>query len=73
MTLPTDSNPASISDHLFTPRGDWWQRCVICGLGAAAHVATDFVLETTPAPPYRCPNCVQTNTDPCPHARAADA
>ena len=65
--MQVESNPASISDHLFCPRGQWYELCAICSLAAPAHTATDFILESTPLPPYRCPRCVEIGKDPCPH------
>lgn len=34
------ATPAIITDHPFTPRGEWWSPCRVCGLGEAAHSAT---------------------------------
>jgi hypothetical protein len=32
-----DEAPSVIVDHPYTPRGEWWSLCRICGLAQAAH------------------------------------
>jgi hypothetical protein len=39
-----DESPAIISDHAFTPRGEWWTLCKFCGLAQAAH--SDTTIDT---------------------------
>jgi hypothetical protein len=60
-----------ITDHAFrVARGaPWWDRCWHpgCHLSAAAHTETEIVLRSDPEPPYRCPDCVMTGIDSCPH------
>jgi hypothetical protein len=62
---------AIISDHAFRvgPGAPWWDRCWYpgCHLSAAAHTTTEVAMGPDPALPYRCPDCVMTGVDPCPH------
>ena len=67
--MDVESNPATIDSHPFQPERAWWQPCRICGLGAAAHTTSAVALGPDWAMAYRCPNCVQTGKDPCPHGR----
>jgi hypothetical protein len=48
---PENESPAIINDHPFQPpEGQWYERCVVCGLGAAAHAET-----TVPLGPQKPP------------------
>lgn len=55
-----------ITDHAFRA-SIWYGLCKECGLSAAAHTQTAMFLGPDPALPYRCPDCVMQNRDPCPH------
>lgn len=35
-----NETPSAITDHPFTPRGEWFTVCEHCGLAEAAHVDT---------------------------------
>lgn len=35
-----DETPSRITDHAFTPRGEWYTLCKFCHLSEAAHVET---------------------------------
>lgn len=37
-----DEAPAIISDHKFSPRGEWYTLCRHCSLAEAAHQATEL-------------------------------
>lgn len=37
---PEGATPATISNHPFTPEGEWWSQCKLCGLSEAAHFTT---------------------------------
>ena len=65
-----DTAPAIISEHAHVA-DPWWERCRICGLGAAAHTQTDSVAVIDG--PYRCIDCVTKNVDPCPHQEGRHA
>ena len=39
-----DEAPAIITDHKFSPKGEWWSLCKHCNLGEAAHADTERVL-----------------------------
>lgn len=38
-----DTAPAIITDHKFSPRGDWYTLCKICRLAESAHAETENV------------------------------
>lgn len=37
-----DEAPAIISDHKFSPRGEWWSLCKHCRLAESAHLETEL-------------------------------
>ncbi len=37
-----DETPSGVTDHKFSPRGEWWTLCRICGLAQAAHKESEF-------------------------------
>jgi len=36
-----DESPAIVSDHKFSPIGEWYTRCRICRLAEAAHAQSE--------------------------------
>lgn len=38
-----DESPAIISDHKFSPMGEWYTRCRICRLAEAAHAESEKI------------------------------
>lgn len=38
-----DEAPAIISDHKFSPKGEWWSLCVTCNLAESAHLESELV------------------------------
>mgnify|MGYP000311772887 CR=1 FL=1 len=42
--MSTDTSASShITDHAFTPRGEWWTVCGVCGIAEAAHERTTLL------------------------------
>lgn len=37
-----DQTPAIITDHKFSPKGDWFSLCRYCNLAESAHEATEL-------------------------------
>lgn len=37
-----DEAPAIITDHKFSPKGEWWSLCIHCNLSEAAHAASEL-------------------------------
>lgn len=35
--MGTESDPSHITDHAFTPKGEWWRVCAVCGFAESAH------------------------------------
>lgn len=61
--------PSAITSHLFTPPvGEPWACCSICSISEAAHVETGDLYDTEGLP-YRCPYCVDNESDRCHHGR----
>lgn len=40
MTKDGEAGVSAITSHTFTPRGDWYSLCRVCGLAESAHVRT---------------------------------
>ena len=38
-----DESPAIVSDHKFSPMGEWYTRCRICKLAEAAHASSEKI------------------------------
>lgn len=37
---PDTAGSSAITSHAFTPRGEWWTVCRVCGLAEAAHTSS---------------------------------
>lgn len=68
---PDNEAPSNITDHAYvSPAGKPWGKCAFpgCGLGESVHQESDTPYPVAPLP-YRCPNCVTKEIDPCPHTK----
>lgn len=47
-----DETPSMITDHKFSPRGEWFTLCKHCGLSEAAHAETELRYYSDDNPSY---------------------
>jgi len=62
-----------VKDHPFIPaNGNYWDLCKTCHLAPSAHAESTVSLDIA-ATNYRCPDCVTSGINPCPHQTKREA
>lgn len=64
-----NNTPSNITDHKFETKGEWWERCIHCGMAEAAHAesVTSYDPNAEDDLDWRCPNCVTADIRICGH------